>query len=227
MANTKPGKPWAMVVIVIAVMAFRAYNHAHPSAASARPRSPDVSPTPSSRNGGKIGGYEAYRNCTLVDAPHNDGDSFTVRLPDGREPELRLYFVDTPESAFKSYGAGETNHQRIDEQAAEMGNITPQQAVQIGEDAKHFTLALLASHPFDIFTRWDSPYHDNRFHAFVEVKQDGKSRWLEEILVEKGYVRIHTKPADLPDGTPAAKQQAHLKDLEIAAKRAGAGVWGL
>ena len=38
-------------------------------------------------------------------------------------------------------------------------------------------------------------YHDERYHAFVEVKQEGKSRWLDEILMEKGYVRIHTKPA--------------------------------
>ena len=135
--------------------------------------------------------------------------------------------MDTPESAFKSYAGGDTNHQRIREQAADMGGITPQQAVKIGQEAKYFTLELLASRPFDIHTRWDSPFNDNRFHAFVRVNQDGKSRWLHEILVEKGFVRIHTKGADLPDGTPAAKHKAQLKDLEITAKRTHAGAWGL
>ena len=107
-----------------------------------------------------------------------------------------------------------------------MGGITPQQAVQVGQEAKHFTLALLGSHPFDIYTRWDSPFHDERYHAFVQVKQGGKPRWLHELLVEKGFVRIHTKGADLPDGIAYAKHKARLKELESTAKKAGAGAWG-
>ncbi len=150
-----------------------------------------------------------------------------VSLPDGKTTELRLYFVDTPESAFKTYRGGETNRPRINEQAAEMGGISAQQAVEIGRNAKHFTLDLLDSRPFDVYTRWDSPYHDERYHAFVEVAQDGKRRWLHELLVERGYVRIHTKGADLPDGTTQAKHKTRLRDLESAAKKAGAGVWGL
>jgi endonuclease YncB( thermonuclease family) len=150
-----------------------------------------------------------------------------LKLPDGRQSEFRLYFVDTPESAFKSYRGGETNRQRINEQAAEMGGISAEQAVEIGKQGKQFTLGLLASRPFDIYTRWDSPFHDDRFHAFVSVQQAGKSRWLEELLVERGLVRIHTKPADLPDGTSAAAQKSHLKELERTAKRSQAGVWGL
>ena len=150
-----------------------------------------------------------------------------VKLPDGKKAEFRLYFVDTPESAFKSYAGGDTNHQRIREQAADLGGITPEQAVEIGKKGKAFTLGLLASRPFDIYTRWDSPFNDNRFHAFVEVKYEGKSRWLHEILVEKGLARIHTKGADLPDGTSSARHKARLKELESTAKRSQAGAWGL
>lgn len=215
-----------MLLLVVAVISIRVVSRHHLPEKTEREKTGD--PAHSSSKGiEKAGDYEVYRNCSLVEAAHNDGDSFMVRLPDGRQAEFRLYFVDTPESAFKSYAGGETNHQRIDEQAAEMGGISPRQAVKIGQDARHFTLALLASRPFDIYTRWDSPYHDHRYHAFVEVKQDGKPRWLEEILVEKGYVRIHTKPADLPDGTPAAKQLDHLKALERTAKRTGVGAWGM
>jgi endonuclease YncB( thermonuclease family) len=175
----------------------------------------------------RAGSYEHYRGCTLVEARHNDGDSFMLRLPTGRTAEFRLYFVDTPESAFKSYAGGETNHQRIRQQAAEMGGITPQQAVEIGKAGKDFTLALLAEAPCDIHTRWDSPFQDKRYHALVEVKVNGKVRWLHELLIQRGLARIKTKPADLPDGTPAAKHKDHLRELERRAKRDGTGVWGL
>lgn len=62
--------------------------------------------------------------------------------------------------------------------------------------------------------------------TFVEVIGNGRPRWLHELLVERGLARILTKPADLPDGTPAAKQKQHLKSLESAARRAGRGAWG-
>ena len=173
------------------------------------------------------GAYEFYRGCTLAEARNNDGDSFMVKLPDGKKAEFRLYFVDTPESAFKSYAGGDTNHQRIREQAADLGGITPEQAVEIGKKAKAFTLGLLASRPFDLYTRWDSPFNDNRFHAFVEVNKSGKSRWLHELLVEKGLARIHTKGADLPDGTPSQSTRRVSRNSKRAAKKAEAGAWGL
>jgi endonuclease YncB( thermonuclease family) len=171
--------------------------------------------------------YEHHRGCTLVRANHNDGDSFMLKLSNGRTAEFRLYFVDTPESAFKSYRGGETNHERIRQQAADMGGVTPQQAVEIGKKAKAFTLALLEEAPCDIHTCWDSPFNDKRYHAFVEVKVNGRARWLHELLIERGLARIKTKPADLPDGTPAAKHRDRLRELERNAKRDGAGVWGL
>lgn len=237
----KSKNSWFTVLLMIVAVGLWVYhesqnrsssprNESVPSSSPEQPK-PKNAPTPppakSTRTAEKAGVYEVFRGCTLVDARNNDGDSFLVHLPDGRNVEIRLYFVDTPESAFKNYGGGETNHPRIRQQAADLGGITPEQAVEIGKKGKKFTLGLLASRPFDLYTVWDSPYNDNRFHAFVEVKQDGKSRWLSELLVERGLARLKTKPADLPDGTPASKQTAHLRELERAAKRAEAGVWGL
>jgi endonuclease YncB( thermonuclease family) len=175
----------------------------------------------------KKGAYEIYQNCTLAEARNNDGDSFLLRLPDGRTEEFRLYFVDTPESAFKRYAGGETNHERIRQQAAELGGITPEQAVEIGKKGKAYTLGLLGNKPFTIYTEWDSPYNDERYHAFVEVMDDGRKRWLHELLVERGLVRMKTKPADLPDGTSATRHKEHLRELERTAKRSGVGAWGL
>ncbi|MES2474264.1 MAG: thermonuclease family protein [Verrucomicrobiota bacterium] len=229
------GRVLPLLLVVVAVSLW-VYDQKH--AAGNAPKSPlpraEKSPTPpasrkqpTAKKAETTGGYEFYHGCTLVPARGNDGDSFKVKLPDGRTSELRLYFVDTPESAFKTYGGGETNHARIADQAADLGGVTPKQAVEIGQKAKQFTLALLASASFDIFTRWDSPFNDQRYHAFVRINSGGKDRWLHEILVEKGFVRIHTKGAALPDGTSYPTQKAHLKQLESTAKKAGVGVWGL
>lgn len=198
------------------------------------PRNPDAPAKPrrtesprSSSTPEQVGGYEVYRNCRLADDRSNDGDSFKVRLPDGREEIFRLYFVDTPESAFRRYANGETNHERIRRQAEDLGGITPEQAVEIGKKAKAFTLGLLGDAPFTLHTSWDSPFHDHRYHAHVEVRENGRIRWLDELLVERGLVRIITKPADMPDGTSANAHKEHLRELESKAKREDRGVWGL
>jgi endonuclease YncB( thermonuclease family) len=227
--NSKPRSSWFAVVLVIAAVAIWAYHEgqlpAKPTAPTGNERS--IPTTGNSEDIGKTGGYETYRNCTLTEARNNDGDSFVVRLPDGRKSEFRLYFVDAPESAFKRYPGGETNHARIREQAAEMGGITPEQAVEIGKKGKAFTLGLLASRPFTLHTEWDNPFNDNRFHAHVEVIQDGNTRWLHQVLLERGLARLKTKGASLPDGTSTAKEKDHLRILERAAKRAEVGAWRL
>lgn len=216
---------WFTVLLIIAAMAVWALDQKRDADSQSAPWRHPVEKTHSKQE--SAGAYEVYRNCTLVEARNNDGDSFMVRLPDGRQAEFRLYYVDTPESAFKRYAGGATNHERIRQQAAELGGITPEQAVEIGKKGKAFTLGLLGSKPFTLFTRWDSPFHDERYHAFVEVLENGKSRWLHELLVERGLVRMKTKPADLPDGTPAYRHLDHLRELEHQTKRDETGVWGL
>lgn len=93
--------------------------------------------------------------------------------------------------------------------------------------AKKYTLGLLAGAPFGIHTKWDSPFNDDRYHAFVEVEESGGRAWLHELLVGNGLARLKTKPADLPDGTPAAAQQKRLRRLRDEAKAAGRGAWGM
>lgn len=171
------------------------------------------------------GRYEVFRNCTLVSNRGNDGDSFLVKLPNGRTEIVRLYFVDTPESAFKSYGGGRNNHDRIAQQAADMGRITSHQVVNIGKKAKEFALTHLAKNPFTIHTQWDSPFNDKRYHAFVVLDYNRQSRFLHELLVEKGYARIHTKGGELPDGTSERKQEDHLLDLQRSAQSNKSGAW--
>jgi endonuclease YncB( thermonuclease family) len=42
--------------------------------------------------------FERFDGCVLTPDEWTDGDSFRVRLPDGRLETFRLYFVDTTES---------------------------------------------------------------------------------------------------------------------------------
>lgn len=169
---------------------------------------------PAPTNPHRMGRYDVFQGCTLATDRGNDGDSFKVKLPNGKIEIIRLYFVDAPESAFKNYSGGRNNHDRIADQARDMGGITSQKAIEIGKKAKAFTLDHLSKAPFTIYTEWDSPFNDQRYHAFVELSYNGKPRFLHELLVEKGYARIHTKGASMPDGTSERKQEDHLFDLQ-------------
>jgi hypothetical protein len=57
--------------------------------------------------------FERFDGCVLTPDEWTDGDSFRVRLPDGRLETFRLYFVDTTESRLRG--------KRSDEQAAYFG----------------------------------------------------------------------------------------------------------
>ena len=226
MPLTKSKSSLVTILILAAAIFLWAYD-TYRQVAPPRPPATSEAPAGTSPIPSKTGGYETFTGCSLAPDRGNDGDSFRVKLPDGRSEIVRLYFVDTPESAFKSYGGGENNHRRIDQQAADMGGITPRQAVEIGKKAKDFTLATLESAPFTIHTEWDSPFNDRRYHAFIVVKVNGKHRFLHELLVEKGLARIHTKGAPLPDGTSERKHEDYLLKLQRTAKSNEAGAWAL
>ena len=46
--------------------------------------------------------FEILENCTLIENRGNDGDSFHVMTRKG-DQELRLYYVDAPESSARKY----------------------------------------------------------------------------------------------------------------------------
>jgi endonuclease YncB( thermonuclease family) len=225
--SRRPTRSAVIPILILAAAIFLWAFHTYRQASPTRPVAETTEPAETSPPPSNTGGYETFQGCTLAQDRGNDGDSFRVKLPDGRTEIIRLYFVDTPESAFKSYGGGENNHRRIEQQAAGMGRITPQQAVEIGKKAKAFTLGTLGKSPFTIHTEWDSPFKDERYHAFIEVKVDGKPRFLHELLVEKGLARIHTKGAPLPDGTSERKHEDRLYKLQSIAKANDSGAWGL
>lgn len=225
---------WFTLLLIIAALGIWAYDHMKELDKTTGPLPPVAAPAPgrppaapSATAPPRAGRYEIYQNCTLVNARNNDGDSFLIRLHDGREEEFRLYFVDTPESDFKTYADGDTNHDRIREQAGDLDRLTPEQAVEIGKRGKAFSLELLAKRPFTLYTEWDSPFRDHRYHAHIQVRIDGKTRWLHRLLVQKGLARMKTKGSDLPDGTSAQSEKETLRKLEREAKSNKAGAWAL
>lgn len=226
MARRGPKGTWQVILLLIAAAVLWIVEQQHDRPAdrprtSSGPASPGRESPPASRPA-LAGGYEVFTGCRLEDHRQNDGDSFRVRLPDGRVEQFRLYYVDAPESDFRSYASGQSNHQRIAEQAEDLG-ISDQEAVEIGKRAKQRARDLLVRGPFTVHTTWDDPFGDRRYHAFIQPS-DGP--WLHETLVREGLVRIHTKPADLPDGTPVKQRLRELRELEAAAKRARHGAWG-
>jgi len=213
MARRGPTKPWQLVLLLILAVVVTLLKD--------RKAPPVQGADTAGRE--KTTAYEIISGCRWQDHKGNDGDSFRARLPDGRVEEFRLYYVDAPESQFRTYRGGATNRERIHEQARALG-LTDEQAVEIGKKAKARVHDLLAGKPFTLHTRWDDPFGDRRYHAFV-TPQGGPL--LEETLVREGLARIHTKPADLPDGTPVKERLRQLREMEKEARQAKRGAWGM
>lgn len=171
-----------------------------------------------------VGDYERLAGCTLITGRNSDGDSFHVRHGND-EYEFRLYFVDTPESKYKTYGRGENNGKRLREQGEYFGGLDQKQTTSVGMEGKKFTLKTLGDQPFTVYTTREGVYGNERFYCLVQIGEGENTKWLREMLVEKGLVRIHTKGADLPDGTPWHKERDRLKGIEKGAKKAKLGGW--
>ena len=171
--------------------------------------------------------WEVLKNCKLITGRNSDGDSFHVKHSGG-EDEFRLYFADTPESEYKTYGGGENNGKRLDDQAEYFG-ISREQVIDVGKEAKSFTLRLLKKEPFKIVTKWEPVIRQSpeRKHAYVIVHYEGREVYLHELLVSRGLVRIHTRGAAMPGGRSYHEQKAHLQNWEKSVKEKKIGGWGM
>lgn len=156
--------------------------------------------------------FERLDGCVLEPDEWTDGDSFRVRLPDGRLETFRLYFVDTTESRSHST--------RSDAQAAYFA-ITRQQAVALGKEAKAFTARALEK-PFIVQTRWRPVFGPTRYYALV---QTSAGEDLGEPLVKNGLARIYGTRTPLPDGTDSGIYRGYLGELQSEAQTTGLGGW--
>ena len=170
--------------------------------------------------------FEVLNDCTLIDNSRNDGDSFHVQTPEGKE-EVRLYFVDAPESEAREYGNNENNHQRIADQGKALGGLNRDQTTQMGLEAKHFVKKLLTGKKFTIVTTRERVYRSRRIYAYVIVPYQGQDRYLHELLVLHGLGRIRTKPMIMPDNTSGDNQRDRLRQIEQHAQSEKNGAWAI
>ena len=164
---------------------------------------------------------QKFEGCRYVEAGWADGDSFPVKLPDGKEIVLRLYYVDCNEVA----AATETDQRRVRDQSSYFGIDDHQITLESGRLAAEKTKALLAK-PFTVHTAFASAPGRSakpRTYGFVTLS-DGRD--LGEVLVGEGLARSYGVRRNTPDGLSAEAAKEKMDDLELGAAIARRGIWG-
>ena len=171
---------------------------------------------------------QTFPGCTLVEAEWADGDSFPVRLPDGRQITTRLYGADCIEWHVND----ETLARRLRAQRRYFGiadsgaTSSMKTARDFGKQAALRTRELLAK-PFTVHTAFAGARGNGekeRAYAFVTTS-DGKD--LATILVDDGLARAFGVTRQLPDGTSGNEYRDTLADLELTAAAAKKGIWAV
>ena len=171
---------------------------------------------------------QSFPGCTLVEAEWADGDSFPVRLPDGRHVTARLYGADCIEWHVND----ETLARRLRAQRRYFGIADTDAASSMktardfGKQATLRTRELLAK-PFTVHTAFAGVRGNGekeRAYAFVTTS-DGKD--LSTILVEEGLARAFGVTRQLTDGTSGSEYRDTLADLELTAAAAKKGIWSV
>jgi len=160
-------------------------------------------------------------DCVLIPTEWADGDSFSVRLPDGKEQTIRLYGADCIEMHLQG---DDSNARRLRDQRRYFGIREILTAKSMGEAAKVETCKLLAQ-PFTVFTSFADGRGDGRFNRIYAFVKTADGRDLSEWLVSQGIARAFGVVHQLPDGTSGNEWRATLVDLELTAARAGRGAW--
>lgn len=162
---------------------------------------------------------QTFDGATLLAAPGNDGDSFTVRFGD-RQQVIRLYYVDCPET----HAGTESDARRLREQTRYFGIESPTITRDYGRQAASFAAEQLAA-PFTVHTAFANALGRSaggRVYAFVTT---AAGEDLGIVLVRSGLARSHGVGRRSPDGTPRDEMKAHLSDLETAAVHQRIGLW--
>jgi competence protein ComEA len=163
---------------------------------------------------------QKFENCRVVATEWADGDSFPVKLPDGREIVLRLYYVDCNETSATT----ETDQRRVRDQSSYFGIDDHQVTLASGRRAAEEVNKLLAK-PFTVHTAFASAPGRSakpRTYGFVTLS-DGRD--LGAVLVGEGLARSFGVRRGTPDGLTTAAAEAQMDDLELGAAIARRGIW--
>jgi DNA uptake protein ComE-like DNA-binding protein len=171
---------------------------------------------------------QTFSGCALVEADWADGDSFPVRLPDGRQVTARLYGVD----CIEWHVSDESLARRLRGQRRYFGIANTDAASSMktardfGKQAAVRTRELLGK-PFTVHTAFAGARGNGekeRAYAFVTTA-DGHD--LATILVKEGLARAFGITRQLPDGTSGNEYRDALADIELTAAAARNGIWAV
>ena len=163
---------------------------------------------------------QKFEGCRMVDSDWADGDSFPVKLPDGQEIVLRLYYVDCNETSATT----ETDQRRVRGQSSYFGIDDHQVTLASGRLAAGEVHKLLTE-PFTVHTAFAAAPGRSakpRTYGFVTLA-DGRD--LGEVLVGDGLARSFGLRRGTPDGRTTDAAEAQLDDLELGAAIARRGIW--
>jgi endonuclease YncB( thermonuclease family) len=200
--SRRSGKSWVWVLLALVAVGFNVW------------RDIQDGPEISAKQASKV--FEVILGAKLHDHRDNDGDSFHLNH-NGQTHEFRLYFADCPEKKRHQF-----NGDRLAEQGQYFGGLSEAETVAIGRQAQTFTLRLLSTQSFTLYTKWQSVYNSRRHYAFI-VFADGED--LSAKLIRAGLARIHTSGIALPDGRSVTDYQNQLRDIEQQARSQRMGAW--
>lgn len=200
--SRRSGKSWLWVLLALVAVGFNVW------------RDIQDGPEISAKQASKV--FEVILGAKLHDHRDNDGDSFHLNH-NGQTHEFRLYFADCPEKKRHQF-----NGDRLAEQGQYFGGLSEAETVAIGRQAQTFTLRLLSTQSFTLYTKWQSVYNSRRHYAFI-VFADGED--LSAKLIRAGLARIHTSGIALPDGRSVSDYQNQLRDIEQQVRSQRMGAW--
>ena len=171
---------------------------------------------------------QTFPSCTLVEADWADGDSFPVKLPDGRQVTARLYGAD----CIEWHVTDESDARRLREQRRYFGisgfGGSPQTSIEAakgfgGKAAEEVARAL--AEPFSVHTAYSDARGDGRYKRFYGFVTTSKGEDLATRLVGLGLARAFGVYRETPSGVTSKEYRASLEDLELKAAKKGLGAW--
>jgi competence protein ComEA len=164
-----------------------------------------------------------FTGCTLVETEWADGDSFSVKFPDGKQQTVRLYGADCIEM---HVDGDDSNARRLRDQRRYFGIADILIAKSQGEAAKAATAKWL-SRPFTVHTTFADGRGDERFERIYGFVETSEGKDLSALLISQGLARAFGVVHQRADGSSGNEWREYLADIELTAARAGHGAWAM
>jgi competence protein ComEA len=168
------------------------------------------------------------QNCTFVETPWHDGDSFLVKDQTGKQFTIRLYGVDCIEyHVHDTTDARRLRAQRRYFGISKHGGSSESSiaaAKKLGQDAAVAVRKELKE-PFTVHTAFADARGDGKHKRYYGFVTTSNGEDLGEKLVKLGLARAFGVYRQTPDGRTREEHRESLKDIEFQAAKRGVGVW--